>query len=106
MKGDGADISNISEYKWYEWVKYFDTACTYPDDKWVLGRYLGPAPDVGYMMTSKILLHTGDHIPRSTLRPLKDWEINYPDQIEQMIKFDRLVHDAIGKPAVETDFPW
>ena len=73
MKGTGAGISNISEYKWYEWVKYLDTACTYPADKWVLGRYLGPAPDVGSMMTSKIMRHTGDHIPRSTLRPLKDW---------------------------------
>ena len=57
-------------------------------------------------MTSKILRHTGDHIPRYTLRPLKDWEIIDPDQIEQRLKFDRLVHDALGKPAVETDFPW
>ena len=57
-------------------------------------------------MTSKILRHTGDHIPCSTLRPLKDWEITVPDQIEQRLKFDRLVHDALGKPAVETDFPW
>ena len=73
MKGTGADISNISEYEWYEWVKYLDTACTYPDDKWVLGRYLRPAPDVGSMMTSKFLRHMGDHIPCSTLRSLKDW---------------------------------
>ena len=71
-KGTVADITNISEYKWYEWVKYLDTTCTYPEDKWVLGCYLGPAPDVGSMMTSKIIRHTGDHIPRSTLRPLKD----------------------------------
>ena len=67
MKGTGADISNICEYEWYEWVKYLDTECTYPGDKWVLGRCLGPAPDVGSMMTSKILRYTGDHIPRSTL---------------------------------------
>ena len=87
-------------------MKYLDTACTYPDDKWVLGSYLGPEPDVGSMMTSKILRHTGDHIPRSNLLPLKDWEITDPDQIEQRHKFDRLVHDALGKPAVETDFPW
>ena len=81
IKGTGSDISNISEYKWYEWVKYLDTPCTYPDNKWVLGRYLGPALDVGSLMKSKILRHTGDHIPRSTLRPLKDWEITDPDQI-------------------------
>ena len=57
-------------------------------------------------MTSKIMRHMGDHIPRSNLRPLKDWEITDPYQIEQRLKFDRLVHDALGKPAVETDFPW
>ena len=81
MKGTGADISNISEYGWYEWVKYFDTVCTYPDDKWVLGRYVGPEPDLGSIMTSKIMRNTGDHIPRYTLHPLKDWEITDPDQI-------------------------
>ena len=106
IKGAGADISNICEYEWYEWVKYLDTSRTYPDNKWLLGIYLGPAPDVGSMMTSKILRHTGDHVPRSTLRPLKDWEITDPDQIEQRLKFDRLVHDALGKPAVEIDFSW
>ena len=57
-------------------------------------------------MTSKILCHTGDHIPRSTLRSLKDWEITDPYQIEQRLKFDRLVHDALGKTVLETDFPW
>ena len=57
-------------------------------------------------MTSKILRHTGDHIPHSNLHPFKDWKIIDPDQIEQRLKFDRLVHDALGKPAVETDFPW
>ena len=37
---------------------------------------------------------------------MKDWEIVDPDQIEQRLKFDRLVYDALGKPAVKTDFPW
>ena len=106
MKGTGADISNICAYKWYEWLKYLDTACTYPKDKLLLGRYLGPSKYVGYMMTSKTLRHTGDRIPRSTLRPLKDWAFTDPDQIEQCLKFDILVHDALGNTAVETDFPW
>ena len=57
-------------------------------------------------MTSHFMRHTGDHIPHSTLRPLKDWEITDPDQIEQRLKFDRLAHNALGKTAVETDFPW
>ena len=37
---------------------------------------------------------------------MKDWEITDPYQIEQRLTFDRLLHDALGKPAVETDFPW
>ena len=57
-------------------------------------------------MTSKIQRHTGNHIACSILRPLKDWEITDPDQIEQRLKFDRIVHDALGNPGVETDFPW
>ena len=36
-----------------------DFAVTYPDDKLVLGRYLGPSIDVGPALTAKILKANG-----------------------------------------------
>ena len=54
----------------------------FPDDKWKLGGYLGPATDVGSMMTSKILNYNGNYVPRSTFRPLTEAEMANPDEQE------------------------
>jgi hypothetical protein len=49
------DISTISEYAWYEWVKISDTAAKLPVSKIQVGRYLGDAIDIGPAMARKIL---------------------------------------------------
>ena len=51
MMGETADISNLCEYEWFEWVMYLNPNETYPEDKMRIGRYLGPAIDVGSAMT-------------------------------------------------------
>ena len=43
MKGETANITHLHEFGWYDWVYFRDNAVTYPNDKWVLGRWLGPA---------------------------------------------------------------
>jgi hypothetical protein len=45
IKGETVDISTISEYAWYEWVKFRDTAAKLPVSKIQLGRDLGAASD-------------------------------------------------------------
>ena len=55
LSGETADISKFAEYGWYDWVKFRDTNVPYPEDKLVLGRYLGPSTDIGPAMTAKIL---------------------------------------------------
>ena len=50
MTGQTADISNICEYDWYEWIMFRDNKASYPHEKQTLGRYLGPAIDVGSSM--------------------------------------------------------
>ena len=32
MTGQTADISNLCEYEWYEWVMFRDALASYPDD--------------------------------------------------------------------------
>ena len=58
MTGNTADISQICQFGWYDWVMYYDNA-TFPDDRALLGCYLGPALDVGLMLTAKILNPNG-----------------------------------------------
>ena len=60
MKGTTANISQICEYEWYEWVMFRDYPHQYPKEKMILGRYLGPSMDVGSAMTAKILKGNGE----------------------------------------------
>ncbi len=55
MTGNTADISHIAEFSWYNWVMFQDNEPSYPDDKLILGHYLGPAIDTGSALTAKIL---------------------------------------------------
>jgi len=55
LTGQTADISALVEHSWYDWVKWWDVKAGFPEPKEVLGRYLGPAIDVGPAMCAKIL---------------------------------------------------
>ena len=48
-----------------------DDPFQYPDENPLLGRYLGPAIDVGTEMTAKIIKRNGEVLHRSTYRGLK-----------------------------------
>ena len=47
MRGETANITHLCEFGWYDWVYFRDNAVTYPNDKWVLGRWLGPSTNIG-----------------------------------------------------------
>ena len=79
MTGTTADISHICEFGWFDWVMFRDNVPTYPDDRMILGRYLGPATDVGLALTAKILKSNGQYVCRSTLRHLTDEELQCYD---------------------------
>ena len=105
MTGSTADISHISEFGWYDWVMFRDNVPTYPDDKLILGCYLGPATDVGSALTAKILKSNGQFVCRSTLRHLNNDERNCMTHTEMRKAFDAKVCEAIGPAATEKDFP-
>ena len=78
MTGNTADISQICQFGWYDWVMYYDNIPSFPDNKALLGRYLGPALDTGSMLTAKILKPNGQYVCCSTLRHLDDNELASP----------------------------
>ena len=47
LMSEEADISNICQYKRYEWSYYRERTNKYPFNQEVLGRVLGPAKDEG-----------------------------------------------------------
>jgi hypothetical protein len=85
MTGSTTNISHIYEFGWYEWVMFRDNVPMFSDIKLTLGRYLGPATDIGSALTAKILKSIGQTVCRSTLQHLNDKETHCP------------IHQEMGK---------
>ena len=100
-----ADISHISEFGWYDWVMFRDNTPAYPDNKLILGRYLGLATDVGLALNAKILKSNGQFVCRSTLRHLTTDELQCQVHIEMRKAFDRSINETLGPAATIQDFP-
>ena len=62
MSGQTGYISSLCEFEWFEWVMFFQPKETYLDDKMFIGRWLGPAIDVGTAMTYNILRPDGGYV--------------------------------------------
>ena len=105
IKGETADISEFAEYGWYQWVMFRDTVASYPEDKVVLGRYLGPSKDVGPAMTAKILSKSGNVRHRTTFRAISDDEASCPVHIQARKAFDEAINGVLGPNATAADFP-
>ncbi len=82
-----------------------DNVPTFPDVKYTLGRYLGPATNVGSALTAKILKSNGQTVCRSTLRHLNDKEIHCPIHQEMRRVFNEIITHHLGPNATEQDFP-
>ena len=104
VMGNTADISALALFGWFEWVMFRDTVATYPDDKMVLGRDLGPAIDIGPAMTRKILKANGQVVYRSTVRSLTPDEVSDETMKKEREKFTEGVNKALGDPFNNEDF--
>ena len=105
MTGNTADISHIAEFGWYDWVMFRDNVPSFPDEKLILGRYLGPAIDTGSALTAKILKSNGVFVCRSTLRHLTDEELHSPVHMDMRRQFDESIILHLGPAAMPQDFP-
>jgi hypothetical protein len=104
LSGETADISEFAEYGWYGWVKFRDTTVSYPEEKLILGRYLGPSTDIGPAMTAKILKGNGQYQHRTTLRGLTDDEVRDPAEIKARQEFTAEIERRLGPNAKPEDF--
>ena len=104
MHGMSADISDICEFEFYEWDMFNDSQATFPDTKFHVGRWIGPAVDVGSALTYKILKSNGQVVPRLTIRHLTLDELTNPDHIAMKKSFEDNIIQKLGLPATENDF--
>ena len=99
MMGQTADISFICEFGWYDWIYYNESTAAFPESKVVLGRYLGPTePEVGSVLTAKVLTLKGEVIRRNTFRHLTTEELESDDNRKERDDFDHKVQERLGTP--------
>ena len=80
ITGDTVDISHLAEFGWYDWVWFVDTKCSNvagleetgePSMRNKrLGKYLGPAENVGSAMCGTVLTELGSTLDRTSIFPL------------------------------------
>jgi len=104
INGETPNISAFDEHGWYDWVKFRDTQVAYPEDNFVLGRYLCPSFDVSPAITAKILKQNCEYIHSSTLRHLPSDELICPLEIKNKVNFDREIESKLGVNATYIEF--
>jgi hypothetical protein len=75
VKGEPADISPMTEYAWYEWVKFCDASVNFPDSKIQLVRDLGTVIDIGHATAHTVLNVKGKIMYHTSIRSLTSDEI-------------------------------
>ena len=100
VTGEEGDISNLCQYKWYDWCYYREQGSKFPFAKEVLGRVLGPAKGAGNEMAQWILKANGRVVPRRTLRPLTPAELSSETEVEKRRIFDNLITKRWGTSAL------
>ena len=76
----------------------------FPETKFHVGRWLGPAVDVVSALTYKILRIKGQVVPRSTIRHLTLSELTNLDHIAITKAYDDNIIQKLGVPTTENDF--
>ena len=105
ISGQTGDISSLFEFGWLEWVIFFQPKENYPDEKMFIGRWLGPAIDVGTYMTYNILRPDGGYVCRSTVRYQTSNEEANPSRMSKRVSFMKHLNSCIGHAAKLSDFP-
>ena len=77
---------------------------SYPESPLVLGRYLGPAADVGSAMAYKILKESGEIVIRTTVCSLTPDEAASPVIVAHQKVFTDNIDTALGPGATVDDF--
>jgi hypothetical protein len=104
VKGETVDIFTISEYTWYEWLKFRDATAKFPVSKIQLDRDVGAAIDICPVMARKIMKENGQVMYCISVRSLTPDEIQSPSERKESEAFDAAIEDRYGLSTTDADF--
>ena len=93
MHGYSPDISEYLTFEWYAWVWYHDPNTP---EKSKIGRWLGPAHDIGQGLAYYILTDKGKVVIRSTVSPISSEEKLNPAIDSEMDQYTISMESFIG----------
>jgi len=96
IMGYEGDISNLCQFKWYDWCYYREQGESFPRQKEVLARVLGPSKDSGNAMSQWILKSNGRIVARRTCRPLTNEEWHSEVEKRKRNLFDEAIRSKLG----------
>ena len=105
ITGEDGDISNLCQFGWYEWCYYREHTASFPLQRDILGRVLGPASGEGNEMCQWILKANGRVVPRRTAIPLTLAQQNSHTEKEKRVLFDALIAKRWGTSISPTKHP-
>ena len=94
MTGELTEISNLCNFKWYEWVKFRKTGEQYPYPTEWIGRCLGPAVSKGNAMSQNVLTESGEVLPVQTLRRLTPSELQIRQKFRSVTRWMHTLRNA------------
>ena len=83
---------------------FLDNVTSYPEDRRTLGRYLGPAIDVGPSLCYMIFKADGNLSCQTTVRYLTLKELVEPIHIKHRDGFNIHISDRLGAASTKMDF--
>ena len=96
--GEQGDISNLCQFRWYEWCYFHDHKAPFPHNQEVLGHVLGPARGEGNELSQWVLKSNGNVVPRRTVRALQLAEVHSDTEKRKQDIFDGLIERRWGSP--------
>ncbi len=78
VTGNTPDISEYTDFAWYDNVWYFDQEAAFPENRRKLAKWLGVAHRVGQALCYYLLPSSGKPIVRSTVQPISHDELKDP----------------------------
>jgi hypothetical protein len=103
LTGNTPDISEYLEYEWYQPIWIFNPGA-FPEQRRIIGRWLGVAHRVGQAMCFWVLPPSGIPIARTTIQAISKDELATREVMEQIYDFDTEIAIKLG-PADESAEP-
>jgi hypothetical protein len=95
--GQTPDISEYTEFGFFEMLWYYDEMAVFPEDRRKLGRWLGVAHRIGQALCYYLLNQNAQIIVRSTVQRISQDELQTQVNIAAIKEFNDEIERRIGK---------